>query len=116
MVDNNTFLSPLDQIRLAESDVTRQITSARVSADQEIARARLQAEQSKKEALEAGRREGKALAKEIVARAEEEANSVTAQGRAQSAELRRRGRQRMKTAVRLAVEIVIGLKEQDTNL
>jgi vacuolar-type H+-ATPase subunit H len=112
MENSSDVLSPLDQIRLAESELTRQVTSARLNSEQRITKARLQAEQSKKEALATGNQEGQALTQEIIARAEEEARSILVQGRWQAEELTRKGRQRMKIAVQFALDIVIGTKGQ----
>jgi vacuolar-type H+-ATPase subunit H len=115
MVDRSLTLSPLDQIRLAESDITRQITAAKVNADQRIVQARLQTEQSKKEAHEQGRREGQLLIQEVVVSALEEAKVIKEQGCQKSVVMNRKGQLRMKEAVQFAVDFVIGTLEQDSN-
>ncbi len=103
-------LSPLDQIRLAEAEITRKVMSAREATRRAIAEARAQAARIKKEAREAGNREGQIRYKEIVSKAEEEARAIVAHAHNQAADLRRKGQARMETAIREAVHIVLGVK------
>ena len=116
MLDPKNVLSPLDQVRLVESEITRQLTAARVDAEQRIAQARLHTEQRKREAAEQSKQEGQALLKERIALAEEEARVIKAQTSRKSVELKNKGRQRMKEAVQFAVGFVIGLHKQDQDL
>ena len=88
-------LSPLDQIRQSEAEVTRQIATARVSAEAKVADARAQAAQLKRQAKDAGSRTGQLRYKEILATAEEEAQIIQAQANQRAHELLRRGENRM---------------------
>jgi vacuolar-type H+-ATPase subunit H len=103
-------LSPLDQIRLAEAEITRKTVAAREDLERSLTEARKQAARIKKDAHEAGTRAGKAQFKEIVSRAEEEAHAITAHAQHQVDNLRQKGSSRMKLAVEYAVSIVLGLK------
>lgn len=104
-------LSPLDQIRLAEADITRKIVTARESSEQAIAEARAQAALLKKQAHDTGTREGQIRYKEIVSRAEEEARAIVEHAHNQATDLRWKGQTRMEAAIQETTSIVLGLKE-----
>jgi len=112
MANDESELSPLDQIRLVESEMARRVTAARAAVDQALVTARAQAAQRKIEARETGQREGRVVFKESVARAEEEARAMTAQAQRQASELRQRGHQRMEAAVRLTLQVVLGQRRE----
>jgi vacuolar-type H+-ATPase subunit H len=112
MANGESELSPLDQIRSVESEMARRVTAARAAADQSLANAHAQAAQRKIDARETGMREGQVLYKESVARAEEEAHSLTAQAQKQAAELRQKSHQRIDSAVRLVVNMVLGRQDE----
>ena len=101
-------LSPLDQIRMAEGEVTRKVIVARESSEKGIAEARAQAAQIKKEAKEKGEREGQIRYKEVIVGAEEQAKAILAQTRQRTEILRRNGQSRMDRAVERALQIVLG--------
>lgn len=103
-------LSPLDQIRLVEAEVTRKIVAAREASDRSIADARGQAALVKKQAHEAGEHKGQIRCKEIVSESEEEAQSLLAQAHSQADDLRQEGYSRMELAVQEALNTVLGLK------
>lgn len=103
-------LSPLDQIRQTETNITRQIAAARVSAGRSAEEARLQAEQIKRQAQEEGRRKGQAIYQEILVRASEEAQAIIVQAKRRSAEMQRVAEQRMDEVVSHAVKFVIGFE------
>ncbi len=103
-------LSPLDQIRLAEAEITRKIVTAREATERTIADARAQAARLKKEAHEAGTREGQIRYKEIVSKAEEEARAIVAHAHNQASDLKRKGQARMEAAIQEAIGIVLGMK------
>lgn len=111
-IENENELSPLDQIRQVEAEVTRRVAAARVEAESVLAKARTQAAQIKSEARAAGQREGQALYKELVAKAEEEARLLNAQSQSRAVELRRKGYQRMEQAVQLSIQIVVGQEDE----
>lgn len=104
-------LSPLDQIRLVEAEVTRKIVAAREASERSLVEARAQAVLIKKQAREAGEHEGQIRYKEIVSEAEEEAQAIIQHAHNQSAELNQKGSARIELAVQESVRIVLGLKE-----
>jgi vacuolar-type H+-ATPase subunit H len=108
---SETELSPLDQIRQTEADVTRQIAAAREAAERSVAEARREVKTLLGEARESGRRRGQVRYKEIISRAEEESQAFVSQAHNQAERLRYTGRRRMSTAVRQAVNVVIGLPD-----
>lgn len=110
MIAPKNEISPLDQIWQTEAEVTRRVAAARDKAERTLAKSQVQARQQKNQAIEEGRRQGKAQYKDILAAAEDEARAITSQANSQAEELRRRGKERMDQAVRLAVNIVIGLQ------
>lgn len=118
MVDQSPefALSPLDQIRRTEAEVTRQIAVARERADQILKDAQRQAAVLRQEAREAGAREGQARYRVTVSKAEEEAIAIIAEAKTQAKKLRRRGQNQMPEGVRLAVNLIIGktINEQET--
>ncbi len=103
-------LSPLDQIRQTESEVTRQVAAVRESAEQTVAEARNEVKELLKEARTTGSCRGETRYKEIVSQAEEEARGIVAQAQSRAEELHRKGKLRMSTAVDYAVSLVIGLE------
>jgi vacuolar-type H+-ATPase subunit H len=105
-----TGLSPLDQIRLAEAEVTRKIVSAREASEHAIVEARAQAALLKKQAHDAGALEGQIRYKEIVSRAEEEARAIVEHAHKQADKLRWNGQARMEVAIQEVTGIVLGLK------
>lgn len=108
-------LSPLDQIRLAEAEITRKIAVARETSERAAGEARAQAARLKKEAREAGSREGQIRYKEIVSKAEEEARGIVAHAHNQASELKRKGQVRMEAAIQEAIGIVLGLRGGKAN-
>jgi hypothetical protein len=103
-------LSPLDQIRLAESEITRKIITAREACESAVAEERLHANLLKKQAHESGIRAGLIRHEEIVSQAEEEARGMVQHARSQADELRRKGQARREEAIREALDIVLGVK------
>jgi vacuolar-type H+-ATPase subunit H len=108
---SDTELSPLDQIRQAEADVTRQIAAAREAAARTVVEARRHVRDLLDEAREMGRRRGQIRYKEIVSQAEEESQALVFQAHNQAESLHHTGKRRMSTAVRQAVNLVIGLQD-----
>jgi vacuolar-type H+-ATPase subunit H len=106
----DTNLSPLDQIRQVEAEVTRQIAAAREAADHTISEAGSQVSGLLDEARVSGRHRGQTRYKEIISGAEEEARALVSQAHNQADDLRRKGKRRMTTAVRHAASLVIGLE------
>ena len=106
-----TTLSPLDQIRKTEAEVTRQIASAREAARHMVAQARIQAIDLLDDAHQGGTREGEKRYREIISNAEEEEQAIVAQARNRAEHLRRRAGQRLAEGVRRALNVVIGLEE-----
>ena len=104
-------LSPLDQIRQTEAEITRHIAVARESARRSLETAQKEAARIKNQAGEDGFREGQAHYQKILLEAEEEANELVAQANRLAGELGRKGNLIMEEAVQATVRIVIGLKE-----
>jgi vacuolar-type H+-ATPase subunit H len=105
-----TGLSPLDQIRLAEAEVTRKIVAAREASEHAITEARTQAALLKKEAHDSGAREGQIRYKEIVCKAEEEARTIVEHAHNQADVLRRNGQVRMEGAIREVINVILCLE------
>jgi vacuolar-type H+-ATPase subunit H len=101
-------LSPLDQIRQTEAEITRKIVAIREAAEQIVAKARLDAVSLKNQSCENGQRQGQSRGQEILSSAEEEARAIIAQAHAQAENLRRKGEARMETAVRSVMDLIIG--------
>ena len=102
-----TQLSPLDQIRLAEAEITRKIAAAREFAEQVAAKARLDATACLNQSREDGQHAGQTRYREIITGGEEEASALIAQGQQQAENLRRRGDARMQLAIQSVVNIII---------
>lgn len=108
-------LSPLDQIRLVEAEITRRIIAARASSDERLMEARAQGARLKQEAIEAGGKAGLLRYKEIISAAEGQAQMILAQAEREAQNLRRKGDARMEQAITEAVNIVLGRKAADTS-
>jgi vacuolar-type H+-ATPase subunit H len=105
-------LSPLDQIRLCEADVTRRIAAARQAGEESLAKARSEAANLKRQAKERGLRKGQVQYQEVVSGAEEEAQALVAKAQKRASELLQRGEQKIELAVQKAVNFVLGLSEE----
>ena len=106
-------LSPLDQIRLCEAEVTRRVAAARQSAEESLAGARSEAANLKKQAKERGLQRGQAQYQEVILKAEENAKVIVAQARRRSEELSQRGRRRIDEAVNSVASIIVGLEADE---
>ncbi len=100
--------SPLDQIRQAEAEVTRQVVAARRAAQEQENDVRRKISSLKSEARLQGEQEGKVEYRQRVTEAREEAQVLVSEARKRAQDLRRRGDQWMAVAVRRAIEIVLG--------
>ena len=101
-------LSPLDQVRLAEAELTRAVATAREESRRSLDEARAQAARLKKQAGQAGLRQGRLQHQELLARAEEEGRAITAHARTRADDLHRRGLSRMGHAVDAALRLILG--------
>lgn len=110
---DETSLSPLDQIRLCEAEVTRRIAAARQAGEESLAKARSEAANLKRQARERGQRKGQAQYAEVVSGAEEEAQAMLARAQKRSNELLQYGEHRLESAIRRAVNLVIGAPEDE---
>lgn len=106
-------LSPLDQIRQTEAEVTRRIAAAREAAQGVVEGAHEQATQRVEGARTAGDRAGQARYKEMISKAEEEARAISLQAEHRAERLHQRGRRRMEQAVAMAVALVTGQESGD---
>ena len=103
-------LSPLDQVRLVEAEITRKVFAARESSERSAANARIQAALLKKQAEENGKREGQIRYKEMIAKAEEQAEVIIAQAQHEAEGLRENGHTLMEQAVNEALNIILGMQ------
>lgn len=106
-------LSPLEQIRQAEAEVTRRLAAARESAEKTVATAQMQSTNIKIQAGDEGQRDGEAKFREIISKAEEESRSIVTQAHQRAEKLRRKGRRRMDLAVRKAFLSLVGADESE---
>jgi vacuolar-type H+-ATPase subunit H len=105
-------LSPLDQIRQTEAEVTRKIAAAREAAERTLQDAYKQAEDLKRMDREVGSQEGQARYREIISKAEEEAKLLMAEVHERAKKLHRYGRQQMLLSVSYIIELVIGMAQK----
>ncbi|MEJ2601427.1 MAG: V-type ATPase subunit subunit G family protein [Anaerolineales bacterium] len=108
-------LSPLDQIRQTEAEVTRAVAAACQAAEEIVAQAQREAAQIKQEAKQSGVRQGQARFRETISNAEEEVRDIVTEAKERANALRRKGQKRMDRGVRQAVRMVIGLGEEGTS-
>jgi len=106
-------LSPLDQIRLAESEIARKVIAAREKSESAVVAIHSQATLIKKQAHESGIRDGQIRYKETVFKAEEEARSIIEHAHSIAADLQRHGQGRMNSAIQEAMDIVLGLSRRE---
>jgi hypothetical protein len=107
-------LSPLDQIRQVEAEMTRKTIAARTRTDQRLADARAEATLLKKQARESGEQKGRIRYKQVIAEAETQTEMILAHAEEEAANLRRKGDARMERAIDEAVNIVLGRKAGGT--
>ena len=103
-------LSPLDQIRFVETEMTRNIAAARAAAVQTVQDAHARAAHLKKQAHELGLHKGQVQYSEMIASAAQEAQTIVAAAHLQAKTLQQNGQSRMEGAVREIVNVVVGMK------
>ncbi len=106
-------LSPLDQIRQTEAEMTGKIAAARQNAEQILKDARLQAEALKQDARKAGHLEGQARYRALISKTEEEARTLISEAKMQAKKLRLMGQERMRAGVLMAKKIIISQTEDE---
>lgn len=104
-------LSPLDQIRQTEAEMTRKVVQAREAAGKIVLEACQQAVLTRQQARITGEQEGQARYKEILTKSEDEATALVAEARRQADGLRHSGKFRMETLVGRIVKFVTGMEE-----
>ena len=104
--------TPLEQIRLAEAETSRQIAAARQAAEEIVVDAHRQAATLKEDALDAGHLAGQKEAQEHLAQIQTEARRLIAQAQVQAEESNQYGVEQMDRAVKYALLFVIGLPEE----
>lgn len=107
--DEKSELSPLDQIRRTEAEVTRQIAAAREASKLTVREATLKADALLADARNLGRRQGQKRYQEIITASEEKARSLVAEASSQAEILRSQGARRMVSAVDWAVRFILGI-------
>jgi vacuolar-type H+-ATPase subunit H len=105
-------LTPLEQIRRAEDEAARRIAAARRAAETTWQEAKVQATDLKRQADEAGRREGEAQRQEIIRGAQERARALVAEAQRRAEALRHQGELHMDMGIRHALSVVAGQGEQ----
>ena len=108
--DQSHEISPLEQIRHAEAEVTRRLASARQEAEKKLIKARSKAAQQQKQALDEGLRQGQAHYQSTINKAEEEARQILTESREKAGTLLLQGETHLYEAVCLAVEIILGVE------
>ena len=108
---DETPLSPLDQIRLAEAEVTRQVAAARQDCEEILVAAKAEAQALLDNAQARGQRRGQARCREIIAEAEEAARAIQAAAEHSAKTLRGQGKSGMDFAIHQVVDIVTGMSE-----
>lgn len=103
-------LSPLEQIRHMEAEVTRRVASARQAAEKVVVQARTKAAQQRMEEREAGRREGQERYQASITSAEDESRQILSQAQEQVDALRKRGEARLYAVVNQAINIILGVE------
>ena len=106
-------LTPLDQIRLAEVNVTRKVAAALENSDHSLTNAKTQAKLLLDEARQKGKHKGQIQYREIISEAEEKARAVRAGADQQVEALRQKGGRKMGAAVRRVVNIIAGSEEDE---
>lgn len=109
----DTDLSPLDLIRQTEAEGAHHIAEAHEAAKEKLRQAQIKAAESKRKALDAGRREGEDDFKQAVDKAKLEAAQILVEARQQAEELSEIGDERIEKVVSRAVMIVTGQREED---
>jgi vacuolar-type H+-ATPase subunit H len=106
-----SYLSPLDQIRHAEAEVTRKLVQARETANKIVEDARSQSIQTLEMARKAGEQEGQSRYKEILKNSEDEATALVAEARKRAKKSRNISRLHMEGLVERIENFIIGLEE-----
>lgn len=106
--------SPLDQIRLAEAEVAREIAAARNRAKEAAKEISAQADDINHKARTEGRREGEQHYQEIIAEANMAAEKLLEQAHTQAEELHQTGISQINAAVRFAVDTIVGSHQETT--
>jgi vacuolar-type H+-ATPase subunit H len=101
-------LSPLDQIRQSEAEVTRKIAAARETAVHNLEAARKEAARIVAQAREEGQQDGQVRYRAILQETEQEAKNLIDLAQEEVKELSKRGDKHMEKAVQQIVDMVIG--------
>jgi len=111
----NNQLSPLDQIRYAEAEITRRIAASHVVAKKIVADANSRAADELRNAKEYGRREGETNFSMILAEASEEADAILIRAQNRCNEITKRGQKRMDYALQCALDLIIAQNKETSN-
>jgi len=106
----NNELSPLDQIRNTEAEITRKIAAAQEKSKQKIAQAQREAQELLKMAKDKGYLHGQVRGKEILAKTEVEAKAIVEKANKQAENFRARGQKQMGVVVQFAMEFILGVE------
>lgn len=100
--------SPLDQIRQVEAEVAQEIAAARKRAKDLSKEISAQADDINHKARVEGHHEGEQHYQEIISEANMAAERLLEQAHTQAEELRQTGKSQINTAVRFAVDTIVG--------
>lgn len=103
--------SPLIQIQQAEASAAQQLEAAREAAHLAVHRARLEADQRKRDAADEGRRAGEALRAQVAAEAGAEAEQLLAEAHDRNERINSNDQQIVAQMARHAVVVVLGEQE-----
>lgn len=106
-----SYLSPLDQIRHAEAEVTRKIVQARETSNNIVEDAHIQSLRILEMARQAGEQEGQSRYKEILKNSEDEATALVSEARRRAKKSRNISKIRMEILVERIENFIIGLEE-----
>lgn len=104
---------PLEVIRQAELDISRQIAAARKSTDQKIASTLIQVNQLKESAQEEGKIAGQQAADDYLDQVQSNVQNMLARAQVDRQETIQIGFKHMDEAVQFAVSVVIGIPEKE---
>ena len=103
-------ISPIEQIRRAEAEVTRQVAAAREAAEETLQAAKAQAARLHAEALQEGKQEGEQHCQQIIDQAKEAASQIVIQANEQAKEMRRNGLLHMDRVAQQALHYVLDMQ------
>ena len=103
-------LSPIEKIRQAEAEITRQIAAARETAEGSLQAAKIQAERLHAEAIQQGKREGEKLYRLKLDQAREAAAQIVSEANKRAVEMRQNSISNMDDVIQQALYYLLNLQ------